>query len=136
VEALARRVAVMSGGEVVASGTPDSIGGRDSGMVTIRFRLPDGVPAADLPVGVQPGVGGEVEIRTEDELPVLHALTGWALDRGVQLPGLTVRRVTLEDVYLTLTGDEPASGTPDGEDRAGQARTSGERAAAGQERSR
>jgi ABC-2 type transport system ATP-binding protein len=121
VEALASRVAVLSGGEVVASGTPDAIGGRDSGVVTIRFRLPDGVSAPDLPVDVRPGDGGEVEIRTEDELPVLHALTGWALDRGVPLPGLTVRRVTLEDVYLTLTGDEPASGEPAGEARAGVA---------------
>jgi ABC-2 type transport system ATP-binding protein len=103
VEALANRVAVVSGGEIVAAGTPDSIGGRDSGVVTIRFRLPDGVSAADLPVDVRPGTGGEVEIRTEDELTVLHTLTGWALDRRVGLPGLTVRRITLEDVYLNLT---------------------------------
>ena len=36
-------------------------------------------------------------------------LTGWALGRDVGLPGLTVRRVTLEDVYLQLTRepDEP-----------------------------
>jgi ABC-2 type transport system ATP-binding protein len=110
VEELAGRMAVLAGGEVVAAGTPDSIGGRDSGLVTIRFRLPDDMLAADLPVDVRPGNDGEVEIRTEDELPVLHALTGWALDRRVPLPGLTVRRITLEDVYLALTGDEPASG--------------------------
>jgi ABC-2 type transport system ATP-binding protein len=103
VEALASRVAVLAGGHIVATGTPDSIGGRDAGVVTIRFRLPDGVSAAELPVPVEPAGNGEVEIRTEDELPVLHALTGWAIDRHVSLPGLTVRRVTLEDVYLRLT---------------------------------
>ena len=43
VEALADRVAVMSNGEIVASGTPTSIGGRDSSAVTIRFLMPDGV---------------------------------------------------------------------------------------------
>jgi ABC-2 type transport system ATP-binding protein len=110
VEALANRVAVLSGGQIVASGTPDSIGGRDSGMVTIRFRLPDGVSAADLPVAVEPGNGGEVEIRTEEELAVLHTLTGWALDRKVGLPGLTVRRVSLEDVYLNLTRSADENG--------------------------
>ena len=103
VEALASRVAVLAGGKIVATGTPDSIGGRDAGMVTIRFRLPDGVSAAELPVPAEPGSGGETEIRTEDELPVLHALTGWAISRKIDLPGLSVRRVTLEDVYLRLT---------------------------------
>jgi ABC-2 type transport system ATP-binding protein len=103
VEALASRVAVVAGGEIVASGTPDSIGGRDSGVVTIRFRLPDGVSVTELPVPAEPANGGEIEIRTENEVAVLHTLTGWALQRQVGLPGLAVRRVTLEDVYLTLT---------------------------------
>ena len=105
VEALAERVAVMSGGQLVASGTPGSIGGRDTSVATIRFRLHAGVRVADLPVAAEPAQGGEIEIRTEDEVAVLHALTGWALGRHVGLPGLTVRRVTLEDVYLQLTRD-------------------------------
>ena len=50
VEALADRVAVLFGQEIVASGTPSSIGGRDLGAVTIRFRLPDGVTLESLPV--------------------------------------------------------------------------------------
>src|SRR6185437_8088641 len=54
VEALADRVAVLFGQEVVASGTPESIGGRDVGAVTIRFRLPDGVGAEALPVEAVP----------------------------------------------------------------------------------
>jgi ABC-2 type transport system ATP-binding protein len=103
VEALASRVAVMASGQIVATGTPDSIGGRDAGMVTIRFRLPDGVSATELPVPAVTASGREIEIRTEDELPVLHALTGWAIGRQIGLPGLSVRRVTLEDVYLRLT---------------------------------
>jgi len=37
-------------------------------------------------------------------VPVLHQLTGWALERGTTLPRLTVDRPTLEDVYLRLTG--------------------------------
>jgi ABC-2 type transport system ATP-binding protein len=33
----------------------------------------------------------------------LHALSGWALERGLELEDLEVRRPALEDVYLKLT---------------------------------
>jgi ABC-2 type transport system ATP-binding protein len=103
VEALADRVAVLSNGEIVASGTPTSIGGRDSGAVTIRFLAPEGVARSELPVAVTSIDDGLVQIVTEDELRVLHTLTGWALDHGHVLGGLAVVRVTLEDIYLKLT---------------------------------
>jgi ABC-2 type transport system ATP-binding protein len=109
VEALADRVAVLFGQEIVASGTPESIGGRDLGAVTIRFRLPDGVGRGDLPVPVSsPDDDGYVEIRTEDEVQLLHDLTGWALAAGNQLTGLSVLRVSLEDIYLGLTKGSPS----------------------------
>jgi hypothetical protein len=37
---------------------------------------------------------------------VLQELTAEALARGEELERLEVRRPTLEDVYLTLTGDD------------------------------
>jgi len=94
------------GAEIVAAGTPVSIGGRDSGAVTIRFALPDGVSVTDLPVSGCTLDEGQVEIHTEDELRVLHDLTGWAIERDLTLPGLAVVRVTLEDVYLQLTKED------------------------------
>jgi ABC-2 type transport system ATP-binding protein len=103
VEALADRVAVLFGQEVVAAGTPSSIGGRDLGAVTIRFRLPEGIDPAALPVPAQSADDGHVEIHTEDEIRVLHELTGWALEGGYPLAGLSVLRVSLEDIYLGLT---------------------------------
>jgi ABC-2 type transport system ATP-binding protein len=106
VEALADRVAVLSRAQIVAAGTPASIGGRDSGVVTIRFALPDGVSATDLPVSECTLDEGQIEIHTEDELHVLHDLTGWAIERDLTLPGLAVVRVTLEDVYLQLTKED------------------------------
>jgi ABC-2 type transport system ATP-binding protein len=107
VEALADRVAVLFNAEIVASGTPTSIGGRDSGTATIRFTLPAGVSLSDIPG--PPGTldDGIVSIATEEELQVLHDLTGWALEHSHALAGLSVARVSLEDIYLSLTRATP-----------------------------
>lgn len=52
---------------------------------------------------------GRVSVRSPAVVADLHALTSWALERGLKLSELTVRRPTLEDVYLQLTA------TPTGE---------------------
>ncbi len=103
-EALADRVAVISAGRIIAEGTPDSLGGRDVGEATIRFRLLSGTGVGDLPVPATVSGNGAVEIRTDREIEVLARLTNWALAEEVDLVGLTVERSTLEDVYLRLTG--------------------------------
>ena len=41
-QALADRVAVLSGGQIVAEGTPATIGGRDTAQTRIRFAVPAG----------------------------------------------------------------------------------------------
>jgi ABC-2 type transport system ATP-binding protein len=117
VEALADRMAVLANGEIVASGTPTSIGGRQSSEVTIRFVLPQGVTVADLPVAPTAVRDGLAEIRTGNELRVLHQLTGWALEHDHALPGLSVVRLTLEDVYLRLTRTDALSSEGEGGDR-------------------
>jgi len=103
VEALANSVAVLARGRLVATGTPSSIGGRDRGEVTIKFTLPDGVTASDLPVAPSRLDGVSVEVVTDDDVAVLARIVNWALERGLKLPGLSVSRVTLEDIYLDLT---------------------------------
>ena len=111
-QALADRVAVMSGGRIVAEGPPSTIGGRDAARARIRFALPDGYTAADLPLSDLPpsdlpraAVAGDglVTVETAEPTEVLHELTGWALRRGTVLDRLTVDRASLEDVYLRLT---------------------------------
>jgi ABC-2 type transport system ATP-binding protein len=100
---LADRVAIINRGEIVAQGRPDELGGRDL-RCEIRFRLPEGVGAADLPVEARVE-DGRAMVVTERPLGPLNVLTGWALERGYDLPDLEVERPSLEDVYLELTED-------------------------------
>jgi len=101
---LADRVALIAGGRLVAEGSSESIGGRDAGVARIRFSLPDGLAPSALPVSARLD-GGVALIEAVDLTRTLHVLTGWALDRGVELQGLTVSRPSLEEVYLELVGD-------------------------------
>ena len=108
---LADRVAVMSGGRIVAEGPPSRIGGRDTALTRITFALPAGCRPGDLPVpaGPQAAGGGLVTIDAAEPTAVLHQLTGWALARGTVLRQLTVERPSLEDIYLRLTARDQAA---------------------------
>jgi ABC-2 type transport system ATP-binding protein len=86
-QVLADRVVVMSGGRVIAEGTPDTLGGTGESIVSYRE-------------------GGRIvrfttTTPTQDLAPILTA----AAERGEELEGLTVTRPSLEDVYLELTED-------------------------------
>jgi ABC-2 type transport system ATP-binding protein len=105
-QALADRVAIISGGRIVATGSPEDLGGDRQGRTEISFRLPAGVRAPDLPFAVRTSAridAGAVSLTADDPIPLLRELTNWAGERGVGLPGLTVGAPTLEDVYLELT---------------------------------
>jgi ABC-2 type transport system ATP-binding protein len=104
-EALADHVAVIADGEIVAEGAPASLAERDLAPVRIRFRLANDRDRAEIPVAAEID-GDRVSIETDDEVAILNQLTSWAMRRSMKLPGLTVERMTLEDVYLRLTGDD------------------------------
>jgi ABC-2 type transport system ATP-binding protein len=84
---LADRVAVIAGGEVVARGTPEDLGDRESRPARISYREN----------------GREVELETTTPVQTLNELTGRALAEERELEGLEVTRPSLEDVYLELT---------------------------------
>ena len=104
---LADRVAIIAAGTIVAAGRPDELGDREARPAEIRFRLPPGVAAAELPVAVEArGDDGEVTLSTATPVEPLNRLTGWALERSIDLDGLQVQRPSLEDIYIELTGDD------------------------------
>jgi ABC-2 type transport system ATP-binding protein len=103
-ERLADRVAVIVEGRIVAEGSPAELIGRHA-ETAIRFRLPPEAPP--LPDGLDaavPDEDGRLALTTEAPTQALFALTTWATEHGLELGELTVRRVSLEDVYLELTG--------------------------------
>jgi ABC-2 type transport system ATP-binding protein len=112
-QVLADRVAVIAKGTIVATGTPDSIGGRDTGTVTIRFLLPEqaagvadlGLVEAEVTVNSL-DARRVVEVATESPTALLHRITSWAVAHETELEGLEVLRPSLEDVYLQLTAED------------------------------
>ena len=90
-EQLADRVAVLREGRIVSEGTPAELTGGTQ-ETEVRYRRD----------------GHEVVLRTTEPTRLLHQLTEEALAEGRELEGLTVRRPTLEDVYLLLTEDAQA----------------------------
>jgi ABC-2 type transport system ATP-binding protein len=101
---LADRVAIIVGGQIVAQGPPGNLAEGQDHTTRISFRLPEGGP--DLPESLRDGAsvaGDRVELAATDAVRTLHDLTGWALENHVELAGLNVAHLSLEDVYLQLT---------------------------------
>ena len=88
-EQLSDRVAVLREGQIIRAGTPRELTTAELD-VEIRYRRD----------------GEEVLLQTSEPTRVLHELTADALARGEELDRLEVRRPTLEDVYLALTGED------------------------------
>ncbi|MFF5293584.1 ABC transporter ATP-binding protein [Paractinoplanes globisporus] len=85
-EALADRVGVIARGRLIAVDTPRSLGRRDSALATVSWRTPEGAWQ-----------------RTESATPTAVVADLAARFSG-EVPGLTVTRPTLEDVYLEMIG--------------------------------
>jgi ABC-2 type transport system ATP-binding protein len=112
-QALADHIVVIGNGRVVAEGTPNDLGGRDTAALHIRFRLADNVDPASLPVEVNVDAHGFCDLTTTDDVRTLHALTSWALKYDVVLEGLVATRPSLEDTYLALVGGDALAAPAD-----------------------
>ena len=101
-QVLADRVAIIADGRIVAEGPPETLGGRRTATSRVRFSLAAG---AELPAAFAARRdGADHVLETADPTRLLRDLTEWALSSDVELEGLEVKRPSLEDVYLRLTG--------------------------------
>ncbi len=106
-EALADRIAVLRAGQIVAEGTPATLGGRDHAPYELTFTLPAGVTIESLPLDADDerelGHAGDAVIRSAHVMETLQALSTWAVAGGHDIADLRVQRPTLEEIYLGLT---------------------------------
>ncbi|GAA5182393.1 ABC transporter ATP-binding protein [Rugosimonospora acidiphila] len=82
-EALANRVGVIHGGRMVEVATPATLGGRATAATVVSWDGPD----------------GRQTVSTDTPTSQVSKL---AAEFGGEVPGLTVTRPTLEDIYLTM----------------------------------
>jgi ABC-2 type transport system ATP-binding protein len=109
-ERLADRIAVIAAGEIVAQGTPQTLGDRQRAASRITFSLPPDTAVSELPGAIVERIerdsGDALLLPSSTVASDLHVLSGWALERGHEFEDLEVRRPTLEDVYLKLTTED------------------------------
>lgn len=86
-EALADRVGVINEGKLLEVNTPDKVGGRDAARAEVSYRGTDGAMVRELSA-------------TPTQLVAELAQQF----NGREIPELTVRRPSLEDVYLQMIG--------------------------------
>jgi ABC-2 type transport system ATP-binding protein len=113
---LADRVVILREGRIVAEGAPATLGDQLGQQTMIRFRAASGV--ADriaAAIGRRAEVSGQVAtIASTDPQRDLYRLLTWAEDEGIRLPDLEVRRPSLEDIFLEVTGNRQADVSSNG----------------------
>ncbi len=109
---LADRVAILREGGIVAEGPPGELGESLGRRTVIGFALTNGglsvedvaraARRAQLEVVRQRGRAS----RPSSRRPTSTACSRWPRSAGRELEDLEVRRPSLEDVFLELTGEE------------------------------
>ncbi|GAB3859319.1 ABC transporter ATP-binding protein [Micromonospora andamanensis] len=85
-EALADRVGVIAGGRLIEVAAPNRLGNRQEALATVSWRTPDGT------------------LDSAQSATPTALVADLAARFGGEVPGLTVTRPTLEDIYLTMIG--------------------------------
>ena len=107
-EQLCDRVAIMDHGRVLEHGTVRELVERRFRELSVRFDALPGIDDGRL--AALPGVArlmhedGEVALYTRDVAATIGGLLAASAELGQEPANLAVRRATLEDVFLDLTG--------------------------------
>lgn len=108
-ERLCDRLAIIDGGRLVALGSPVELT-RQVATGETRFSAVPGLDRADLAAAlgaaVTEGPRGEYTVAAPASPELVAALATWLRDHDVALGDLRAGRRTLEEVFLTLTGEE------------------------------
>jgi ABC-2 type transport system ATP-binding protein len=110
-EALCDRIAVIDAGRIIASGPPKSLVARSTAIPMVSVTLDAPVAHRDLLAGI-PGVadlvceGAAIRFRAGHVTQAIAELMKRLDARGIGLVDLHVRKASLEDVFIELTGAE------------------------------
>jgi ABC-2 type transport system ATP-binding protein len=118
---LADRISVMDAGRVIAEGTPDELKSRIGGdrvdvVVTQREDLPRAASVLANLTGLRPEIDADarrVSAPAANRLAVLTGAVRAIDDAGLSVDDVAVRRPTLDDVFIQLTGHHAEEREPD-----------------------
>jgi ABC-2 type transport system ATP-binding protein len=108
-ERLCDRVAIMDEGKIIAIGTPKQLIERSAGQSTIEITcaspLPTELPAWPESLGttVSPDARHMTVISTRPARTLVE-IVKWIDNQGLELSDINLKRPTLEDVFIELTG--------------------------------
>jgi ABC-2 type transport system ATP-binding protein len=107
-EVLCDRIAIMDHGRILEMGTVEELVSKRFRERAVRFDRPEGLEPDELralpAVSEVMADATEVLIYTQDVGATIGALLALADGRDLDLANLGIRRATLEDVFLDLTG--------------------------------
>jgi ABC-2 type transport system ATP-binding protein len=107
---LCDRVAIIDEGAIVAIGTPGEIRARTLGASVIEIRCERPLPRRDAPPAMNDaklaisGDGKLVTASSAHPARTLVDLVKWIDQQGIELDDVQIKRPSLEDVFLELTG--------------------------------
>lgn len=110
VEAICKRIAIVDHGEVIAQGTKDELTGMIEDKRTLELVVDDVSKILDDNLSGIIGVssiyiqGNTVRIETERNSDNLNAILKHMTDQNVRVRDIDYKEVSLETVFLTLTG--------------------------------
>src|SRR5262249_32680680 len=107
---LCDRVAIIDEGRIAAIGTPDEIRSRTLGQARVEIRCERPLPPGDLPrladaeAATVSADRRAITVATTKPARTLVELVRWIDSIGIELADVQLRRASLEDVFIELTG--------------------------------
>ena len=109
-EKLCDQVAIIDDGKIILTGTPQEIQNRTLGHSVIEIRCETPLPDGDLPHWPDSDAASFNEDRTHLSVATDHPartlveIVRWIDQHGVDLADVRLKRPSLEDVFIELTG--------------------------------
>ncbi|HZQ54654.1 MAG TPA: ABC transporter ATP-binding protein [Bryobacteraceae bacterium] len=109
-ERLCDRVAIIDAGKIIELGTPREIQERVLGQSIVEISTNEPAPLEQLPEKLRNekhaarDSGKTLSVQTKSPAAAIVELVKWIEQQGLQLVDIHLKRPTLEDVFIELTG--------------------------------